>query len=744
MATALNARFLLSAIGTLAAGLMAGSASADSPAAAEATASDTAEGRSAREPLELQEIVVTGDRKNTFSADLVQAGSFRGARQMDTPLTIAVIPQEVLESQQAVDLLDALRNTAGVTSSNLGPTVYNNIAIRGIVVDTRSNFRLDGSLPILSSIAFPLEDKDRVEALKGASALYYGFSAPAGVINLTMKRPTQQPFTAVTAFGNDYGAAGGHIDTGGTYGMFGYRVNALYSGIDAGIDHSHGTRALISGAFDIKPTDRITINLDAEHFYKIVGEPAIFRITTVPKPTLANPYPAITLPPLLDPSTNFGAAWMKNDAVETNLLSKVSYKIAEAWAVTADFGTSTLDRERRQTTLNPTNLLTGEGTLSIGLQRSHFVNKNGRVELAGTFQTGPVVHELLVGTSRNVKDSRTPTPVRPNCPGPTPTSAPAPCTQNFLDPRPVPEFLIPVFLPADTTRIDDRGYYAFETAKFWDKFNVLAGVRKSDYTESDQTTAKQTFHATPVSPSYGIVYKLLSWFNLYGTYIEGLESTAPAPTTAVNANAQLGPSQSKQWEGGIKIEPRPGLLLQAAYFDINRASTYVNSANVYVRDGRAVYRGEELSLTGEITPELSVYASAMYLDAKQDSGSPTTIVGTTITPTANGKEIEDTAKQTYSVAAEYRWSRWVQGLSTTAGLYYVGPQAVNALNQAFTGGYTTFDLGAAYTTYFWDQQFTLRLNGQNITNKRYWASTGGLFLGEGPPAVVRFSVQTRF
>ena len=744
MATALNARFMLSAMGTIAAGLMAGSASADSPAAAEATASDTAEGHSAREPLELQEIVVTGDRKNTFSADLVQAGSFRGARQMDTPLTIAVIPQEVLESQQAVDLLDALRNTAGVTSSNLGPTVYNNIAIRGIVVDTRSNFRLDGSLPILSSIAFPLEDKDRVEALKGASALYYGFSAPAGVINLTMKRPTQQPFTSVTAFGNDYGAAGGHIDTGGTYGMFGYRVNALYSGVDAGIDHSHGTRALISGAFDIKPTDRITINLDAEHFYKIVGEPAIFRITTVPKPTIANPYPAITLPPLLDPSTNFGAAWMKNNAVETNLLSKVNYKIADAWAVTADFGTSTLDRERRQTTLNPTNLLTGEGTLSIGLQRSHFVNKNGRVELAGTFQTGPVVHELLVGTSRNVKDSRTPTPVRPNCPGPTPTSAPAPCTQNFLDPRPVPEFLIPVFLPADTTRIDDRGYYAFETAKFWDKLNVLAGVRKSDYTESDQTTATQTFHATPVSPSYGIVYKLFSWFNLYGTYIEGLESTAPAPTTAVNANAQLGPSQSKQWEGGIKIEPRPGLLLQAAYFDINRASTYVNSANVYVRDGRAVYRGEELSLTGEITPELSVYASAMYLDAKQDSGSPTTIVGTTITPTANGKEIEDTAKQTYSVAAEYRWSRWVQGLSTTAGLYYVGPQAVNALNQAFTGGYTTFDLGAAYTTYFWDQQFTMRLNGQNITNKRYWASTGGLFLGEGPPAVVKFSVQTRF
>jgi iron complex outermembrane receptor protein len=746
MTMASNYRFKLSAMGALAAGLMAGAARAETPTPADAApAAGSAPTTSApREPLELQEIVVTGDRKNTYSADLVQAGSFRGARQMDTPLTIAVIPQEVIQSQQAIDLLDTLRNTAGVTSSNLGPTVYNNIAIRGIVVDSRSNFRLNGSLPILSSIAFPLEDKDRVEALKGASALYYGFSAPAGVVNLTMARPTATPFTSVTAFGNEYGAAGGHIDTGGTFGMFGYRVNGVYSSVDAGIDNSRGTRGLISGAFDIKPTDRVTINLDAEHFYKIIPEPAVFRITTVPKSTIANPYPTIRLPPLLDPSTNFGASWMKNDAVETNLLSKVNFKINDAWAVTGDFGTSTLDRERRQTTLNPTNIDTGEGTLSIGLQRSHFVNKNGRIEIAGTFQTGPVVHELLVGTSRNVKDSRTNTPVRPNCPPVTPGAAPAPCTQNFFDPRPVPEFAIPVFLPADTTRIDDRGYYAFERAKIGSRLDLLAGVRKSDYTESDQTTAMQTFHATPVSPSYGVVYKLLPWISLYGTYIEGLESTSPGPTTAINANVQLGPSNSKQWEGGVKIEPRPGVLFQTAYFDISRDSAYVNGANFYVKDGRAAYRGVEVSLTGEVTPDLSIIASGMYLDAKQDSGAPTIIVGNTITPTAVGKEIEDTAKQTYSLAGEYRLSALVSGLSATAGVYYVGPQAVNSLNQAFTGGYTTFDVGAAYVRDFFGQQLTMRVNGQNITNKRYWASTGTLFLAEGPPALVKFSVSTRF
>ncbi len=37
-----------------------------------------------------------------------------------------------------------------------------------------------------------------------------------------------------------------------------------------------------------------------------------------------------------------------------------------------------------------------------------------------------------------------------------------------------------------------------------------------------------------------------------------------------------------------------------------------------------------------------------------------------------------------------------------------------------------------------------RLNGQNITRKRYWASTGGLLLSEGPPGDIRFSVSWKY
>ena len=117
----------------------------------------------------LEEIVVTADRRNSYSADLVQAGSFRGARQLDTPLTVNVIPDALIRSQQAEGLLDALRNTAGVSPSQVTTIVYSNLAIRGIRVENRSNYRLNGTLPVVNLIDLPLEDKDRVEVLKGAS-----------------------------------------------------------------------------------------------------------------------------------------------------------------------------------------------------------------------------------------------------------------------------------------------------------------------------------------------------------------------------------------------------------------------------------------------------------------------------------------------------------------------------------------------------------------------------------------------
>jgi len=690
----------------------------------------------------LEQIVVTADRRS-YSADFVQAGSFRGAKQLDTPLTVSVIPEEVLQAQQAKSLLDALQNTAGVTSTETSPTVYDNLSIRGIPVDNRGNYRLDGVLPIINLIDLPLEDKDRVEALKGASALYYGFTTPSGIINLTMKRPTQTPFVDEDTFGDDNGGYGEHVDANDYWGIFGARVNAVYAKVNSGINFTQGQRALLSGAFDIRPTDKLAIQVDLEHIEKTVPEPTVYLLVA-PKSTAANLYPNISLPPLLNPSTNLGAEWMKNQAKEDNALIHGNYNFSPAWQLTFDTGTSNASRTRRFSTFTPTNLVSGAGTLKTTLQNDdQYRNYEGRVELAGAFDTGPIEHELLIGVSKNVRRQFNANSTAGTCPGATATSKPVTCVQNLFDPVPIP--YSPLGPPIGViTQIDDVGYYVFEHASYQDWLHVLAGVRKANYTESNVTTDQDTFHATPTPISYGVVLKPKSWFSIYGTYIEGLESTAAAPITAANAGVVLPAATSKQTEGGVKIEPLRGLLFQAAYFNINRASTYVNADNVYVEDGRARYRGAELSLTGEITPQLSIYASGLILSARQISGAPTVITGTTVVPTAVGKEVDNTPKQTWSLVGEYRFGALIPGLSVTGGAYYVGRRAVNNLDEAYVPGYTLLNAGFAYERDVWSQPWTFRLNSENLTNRRYWASTSSLYLAEGPPAVVKFSLETRF
>ena len=708
---------------------------------------------SERQAATLEEIVVTTDRKGSYSADLVQVGSFRGARQMDTPLTVNVIPETLIETQQAQGLLDALRNTAGVSPSQVSTTVYSNIAIRGINVENRSNYRLDGVLPTVNLIDLPLEDKERVEVLKGASALYYGFTTPAGIVNLTMKRPTPQPYLATAVFGNAYGALGGHIDASNTWGALGIRINAVYGSVDSGIDSTRGTRSLLAGAFDLRPSDRLLITLDAEHILKTVNEPGIFRYLHVPAPTPANLYPALQLPPLLDPMINFAPGWALNRAEENNLLTSATWKVSPAWEISVSYGFSHLVRDRHATSIDLNTYgpgTDGSGLLTISLQPgAMFDNSNYRAELAGAFDIGFTRHQFLLGASQNIRDSFNSTTFSATCPGATPDAPRVECSQNIFHPVPIPETTFP---PRTGTqaRINDIGYYLFDRIELAPWLHLLGGVRKVDYTETNPSAHAVTFHASPWPLSYGAILKPLPWMSIYGTYIEGLESTSPAPLVAVNAGEMLPATDSRQYEGGIKIEPEPGLLIQGAYFDIERGSAFLNGANVYVLDGRARFRGVEMSVTGELTPTWSVYLSGQLLDAKQVSGAPTVITtnpttgAVTVVPTVVGRTIEDAPSRTLSLASEYRFSGVLKGFSANGGAYYISDRAVNQFNQAFIPGYTLFDVGGAYERAWAASIVTFRLEAENVTDKRYFSSTGLSIVGQGPPRMVRFSVTSRF
>ncbi|HNR92698.1 MAG TPA: TonB-dependent receptor, partial [Dokdonella sp.] len=373
---------------------------------------------------------------------------------------------------------------------------------------------------------------------------------------------------------------------------------------------------------------------------------------------------------------------------------------------------------------------------------------NGRIELAGALATGQVVHELLVGASKNIRRQYSAPAVarvgtgsaatRNNCVllGLTTT-----CLQSLYDPVDLADIRFDgtaTYNAARDTSIEDTGFYAFDRMRFGgpndDMFSILAGVRLSDYKEEQRTAtgpAIETFSDDPVSLSGGIVYKPVEWASIYGTYIEGLESTPAAPLAANNAGEILPASDSTQYEAGVKLEPRKGLLFTAAYFDITRELTYTNAANFFVKDGEATYRGFEFSVTGEITPDLSVYASGLSLRAKQ---------GETANAALIGKRIENTARTQWSVAAEYRLTRFIDGLAINAGVYYTGDRAINPQNSLFVPSYTLYDLGGSYRFQVGGVGMTVRVNAQNITNERYFASTSTNYFAFGTPSTVKLSL----
>jgi iron complex outermembrane receptor protein len=620
---------------------------------------------------ELAPVTVTGERAASFKTNSIQVGTFRDQAPLDVPQTSNVVTRAVLDAQAATTIFGALRNTAGVTRAQLSGSTYDNIAIRGIVVDNRTNYRLNGSLPIINLIDVPLENKERVEVLKGVSSLYYGFVQPSGIVNLVTKRAGADPVTNLTLSANQYGSATVHADLARRFGsqqQFGARINLLEGREDIGIDNFSGNRSLASAALDLRATRDLSFKLDLEHYRKKASEQA-----AILAPAAVNG--SITLPAVPDNRRNLAGEWQQYDATATNVLFRTDYALGDNWSVLFEAGKASAERDRNYSQFQNYNLATGQGTLSTTFYRGQqFDNQNYRTELTGRLPGEWITHEVSLGYTANRREQDI---------GTWQTIA---IPQNLYNPVAIAERAPTIAFGSNPSTIKDRGWYLSDRISFGEKWQATAGLRSSDY-ESISTTTR--YKASEVTPAAALMYKPVDNVSVYTSYLEGAEESGQAPTNRANSGEILPPAMSRQKEFGVKAEVAQGVLLQAAYFDIKRSSTTVDSANRFVLNGLAQYRGFELAGSGEVTKQLSLIASALFLDARQlNRGNAATY----------GRVPDNTPERTASLFAEYRLQS-VPGLALSGGLYYVGKRPVDSENRAFVDDYTTLSLGSRYTTY---------------------------------------------
>jgi iron complex outermembrane receptor protein len=661
----------------------------------------------------LDELVITADR-SSFASEATQIGAFRNARVIDTPLTVNVVPRAVLDSQQALGLYDALRNTGGVTRSQLNGATYDNIAIRGILVENRGNYRLNGSLPVINLVEQPLEDKARIEVLKGASALYYGFVPPSGIINMTTKRAEANPTAELVVRADNNSAYSAAIDLGRRFSsQFGARVNLAAGRVDTGQQYAHGDRQLASVALDFAPTERWIIRTDLEYIAKTISEPSAIAL-----PAAAGG--VIALPAIPDARTNLaGGDWFAYDAWARNALVSTTYRVSSHVLLRFEAGEARTWRNRVFSQFENYNLATGAGTLRIQrLKGQQYRNENFRGEATFNFSTGPLMHEATAGATSNERFQ--------NGRGAQTFLV----AQNLYRPAEIAERFITALLASNPSTITDKGLYVFDRISLGEAWQLMGGVRWTDY-ESVATTSR--YEAKDASPTVSLIYKPTPKLSVYGTYVEGLEEGGTAPLNTANAFEIMPPAQSKQVEAGAKAEVLAGLIAQVAYFKITRPSAYTDtSTNRFVLDGETEYQGVEFAAFGELTPQLSTTLSLLYLDASLQRAANTALIG---------NRPENTPKWSGSAFLEWKPAP-LPGFAVNAGVFYVGKRAANPLNQAFIDGYATVSAGVRYEREIDGRRVAAQVNVENAFAKDYWNTAGNGLLGFGAPRTVKFQLST--
>jgi iron complex outermembrane receptor protein len=173
----------------------------------------------------ITEVVVTGARAPGLERAAV--GGFGDTAIVDTPASITTIGRTQMQDLSIRSTTEALRYDASVSDAYNAVGYAEQFSIRGFALDNNYSYRKDG-FAIPGDTQIPLENKERIEVLKGLAGLTAGVATPGGIVNYVTKRPTNAPLRSATVEVSERGTLYGTVDLGGRFDdrRFGYRINA--------------------------------------------------------------------------------------------------------------------------------------------------------------------------------------------------------------------------------------------------------------------------------------------------------------------------------------------------------------------------------------------------------------------------------------------------------------------------------------------------------------------------------------
>jgi len=647
-------------------------------------------------------ISVTGRPIKSYSASDALTGTKSNALLRDLPLSVSVVPQELIADRALSYLGEALDNVSGAQrKQGYGGTQNFGAFLRGFdssFLTLRNSVRDFGFYTLRDTA-----NVERFEVLKGPGSILYGALRPGGITNTITKKPVADPLGKVSLIAGSHDRYRAEADFGGALSdtVF-FRFNAAAEDADSFRDHVENKGYFLAPVVTWKASDDLQWTLELEHkksdFTWDLGLPRHEASLTVPV------------------SRFLGEPDSKNEVHSTVISSTIDYRFNDAWQVrqTTSYAETKGDYQLRSAfrieddgrTATRSAFDTRETSSTFGI-----VN-----DFIGNFEAFGMEHQFVFGVDYyQMKQAY---------------------HFDFLSLAPIDLFdpvygaeAVPLFpLFAERNRDRSFGVYAQDLISLSESWKVLVGIRhdwnKYKAIDTLADTVSRDTDETAFSPQFGVVYQPDDVTSFYTSYSK---SFLPVRGGVTADASSLEPEKGEQFEVGIKrkfFDEKVSATL--AFFDITKQNVNTPDPDnplFIVQTGEQKSRGIELDVSGSPIPGWEMIFGTAYIDAYVSEDNRFLV----------GSELPGAPDFSASLWNKYTVQNGsLEDLSIGLGIYYVDKRQVALPNNDwYLPSYTRVDAFLAYPI----GKAHIQLNVKNLTDETIYDLTSTSILPQEPLSV---------
>jgi iron complex outermembrane receptor protein len=580
--------------------------------------------------------------------------------------------------------------------------IYNADNARGFSPSAAGNIRLNGLyFSPVTGLSGLLVASQSIKV--GLSAQGYPFVAPSGIVDQSLRLPSEEAGASVLLNFDSRGTVGAELDASLPLApalALGIGLNAGHTAYGDGTNNHFHAEALIARW---RPAKGIEITPFWSLFNAYDDESSPFYI------------PAGGFLPPLPPARHFVGPWWDNNRYTTgNHGMLASAELSRSWLLRVGAFRSVSGQQSGYAYLMTDLDAAGRGRGLIFADPPHQSHSlSGEVRLTHVITEGPRLHTFHLSVSG--RDTRHQFGGSDSVDlGPVDLAVDVRVKQPVFN-----------FGPQSRDRVRQATYGAAYDGRWRNVGELSFGVSRTAYRKSTALAGAPILlsRSDPWLYNGTVAVFPTRAVAVYAGYARGLEESGTPPPNAANRNQALPAILTRQMDGGVRVALTPKLRAVAGLFDLRRPYFGFDPANRYVQVGSIRSRGAEVSLAGNLSRRLDVVAGGVFLDPRVEPQANATGV--------IGRRPVGIPSRILNLSAN--WSgALLEPLSLDASLSHFGPTPGTTDDVVTVPPRTTVNLGARYRFSFGKAKATARLQLANLFDQRGLVSAGpGAYFASG-------------